>query len=87
MKDLLPLGSVVSLKDATKSLMIIGKRIVSNNEKFDYLSVLFPEGYISKESFYSFNNGDIEEVKFLGCINVESQVFDSLVKEEDDKNM
>ena len=48
MKDLLPIGSVVLLKEATKKLVIIGVLQVNPNENkiYDYLAVPYPEGYI-----------------------------------------
>ena len=46
MKDLLPIGSVVLLKDATKKLVIIGVLQVNaeQNKMYDYLAVPYPEG-------------------------------------------
>ncbi len=44
MKDLLPIGSVVLLKDATKKLVIIGVLQVNaeQNKMYDYLAVPYP---------------------------------------------
>lgn len=84
MKDLLPIGSVVMLKEATKSLMIVGtmQRDEDGNE-FDYISVVFPEGYINSEYFFLFNHEDIVDVKFVGYINAESQTYIQLLKEQE----
>lgn len=84
MKDLLPIGSVVMLKEATKSLMIVGtmQRDEDGNE-FDYISVVFPEGYINSEYFFLFNHEDIVDVKFVGCINAESQTYIQLLKDQE----
>ena len=51
MKNLLPIGSVVLLKDATKKLVIIGILQVnpSENKIYDYLGVPYPEGYVSSD--------------------------------------
>lgn len=76
MKNLLPLGSVVLLENATKSLLIVGTdQIDEDNIRYDYISCVFPEGYIDSETFFLFNNEDIKEVKFVGCINAESQTY------------
>ncbi len=83
MKKLLPIGSVVSLKGATKSVMIIG--ILQGDEegnRFDYISCLYPEGYIDQETFFLFNHDDIEQVEFLGCINAEMQVYMERLKQQ-----
>lgn len=81
MKDLLPIGSVVMLKEATKSLMIVGTmQRDEEGHEFDYISVVFPEGYINSEYFFLFNHEDIVDVKFVGCINAESQTYIQLLK-------
>lgn len=84
MKDLLPLGSVVLLKEATKSLMIIGTTQKDDeNRIFDYIAVVFPEGYINAETFFLFNHEDIEDVRFVGCINAESQVYTQILRNQE----
>lgn len=81
MKDLLPIGSVVILKEATKSLMIVGIMQRDNNgNTYDYIAVIFPEGYINAETFFLFNHEDIDKVNFVGCINAESQTYIQLIK-------
>lgn len=81
MKELFPLGTVVLLKEASKSLMIVGTtQMDEDGNEFDYISVVFPEGYIDEETFFLFNHEDIESVLFVGCINVESQVYSQMMK-------
>lgn len=75
MPELLPIGSVVLLKEATKKLMIIGiLQVDQDNDKlYDYLAVPFPEGYINEENNFLFDHDDIQEVFFTGFINQETQ--------------
>lgn len=75
MKTLFSIGSVVRVKDAEKDLMIIG--IMQRSEKgvFDYLGVLYPEGYLDAEHVYLFNHEDIVSVEYLGYYNAEMQAF------------
>ncbi len=81
MKELLPIGSVVMLKEATKSLMIVGvMQKDDDGREYDYISVVFPEGYINSETFFLFNHEDIVDVRFVGCINAESQTYMQLLK-------
>lgn len=65
-KDLLPIGSVVVLKDTEKALMVIG--ILPRNEETvkDYIGVLYPEGFINTDTFLIFDHKDIELVLFRG---------------------
>ena len=84
-ENLLPVGSVVQVKDAEKKLMIIG--ILMNNEgvRYDYMTVLFPEGYMDQQHMYLLNHEDIEKVLFLGYMNTEFQVFRGLLINELEK--
>ena len=84
MKDLLPIGSVVLLQKATKSLMIVGTMQIDDEGKlYDYISCPFPEGYINEETFFLFNHEDIAEVHFVGCINAESQTYNQSIRNEE----
>lgn len=60
--ELLPIGTVVLLKNAEKRLMIfgIGQTDTSNREEYDYIGVLYPEGSIGDEARFLFNHSDIE---------------------------
>lgn len=70
--DLLPIGSVVLLKEGEKRLMIIGimqrdaGRFGIGKKDCDYLGVFYPEGYLGKEHQYLFNHEDIEKIFFRG---------------------
>lgn len=77
MKDLLPIGSVVLLKDATKKLVIIGVLQVNaeQNKMYDYLAVPYPEGYLGSDNNYLFNHGDINDIIFRGYTNPERDIF------------
>lgn len=78
MKNLLPIGSVVLLKDATKKLMIIGILQINpsdNNKMHDYLGVLYPEGFIGEKNNFLFDHEDINDVIFAGYQNPEREVF------------
>lgn len=74
MKKLLPIGTVVTLKEGKKSLMIIGiMQKDDENKVYDYIACVYPEGYINSELFFLFNHEDIETVRFVGFIDAESQ--------------
>jgi len=68
-KDLLPIGSIVLLKDGEKRLMINGimqSDANGNKEEYDYLGILYPEGHIGDQFQYLFNHEDIKEIIFRG---------------------
>ena len=77
-KELLPIGSVVRLMDGEKKLMIIGVKQTDSEgdgKEYDYLGVLYPEGYIGEEYQYLFDHDVIEEVYFKGYDEAERQDF------------
>lgn len=81
LKNLLPLGTVVLLKEASKKLMIIGyKPILPNTEtEYDYIGVLYPEGFIGNNSSFLFNHNDINDTIFKGYTNPEYEEFIEMV--------
>lgn len=80
MKTFLPIGTVVQLQEAEKSLMIIGTmQATEDGTEYDYIGCVFPEGYIDDETFFLFNTEDIEKVHFVGCVNAESQAYNLMI--------
>ena len=77
MKNYLPIGSVVILKDGEKSIMIYGRKQIhaSTNKEYDYVACLYPEGNINEEFTYLFNAEDIESVIFEGYKNDDESEF------------
>jgi hypothetical protein len=75
--QLYPIGTVVTLKEATKKLMIIGVLTADTSESkiYDYMGIPYPEGYLDAETMFLFMQDDISDVHFLGYINAEHQAF------------
>ena len=77
-KDLLPIGSVVLLKGATKKMMIFGiKQLDEKNPEieYDYSGVPYPEGNVGTDAQYLFNHSDIGMVAFRGYEDEEREEF------------
>lgn len=77
-KDLLPIGSVILLKNAKKKLMIYGiKQLDSKNPEveYDYIGVFYPEGNMGPDYQFLFNHEDIDTVYFKGYHTEEREVF------------
>ena len=85
-KQLLPNGSVVTLKGATKKLMTIGIEVeMEGDEKtYDYIAIPYPEGYIDSETMFLFMQEDIENVSFVGFVDAQLQVFRTALEETDE---
>ena len=73
-KELLPIGSIVLLKDGEKRLMISGIMQTDTGgtqKNYDYMAVLYPEGHIGEGFQYLFNHEDINEIIFRGFEDAE----------------
>ena len=77
MPELLPLGSVVTLVEGDKKIMIVGRlqKHVETGKIFDYAAVLWPEGMIDSKQLYLFNQEDIQRLYFVGLQDVEEFNF------------
>ena len=68
-EGLLPVGSIILLKEGNHRLMIIGycQKLLSQPEKvYDYVGCLFPEGFISADRNYLFNRDQIDKIYHVG---------------------
>lgn len=85
LQGLLPIGSVVLLKESTKRIMVIGvcQKGGSDPDKiWDYAGVLFPEGYISSDRLFLFDTEQIGQIYQIGYLDVESINFKLRADEE-----
>lgn len=85
MKKILPIGSVVLLKEAEKRIMIIGyypTSVVDNKEvTYDYSGCLYPEGVIDSDKSMLFNHDDIDHLFFYGLMDEEQEEFAKALEE------
>jgi len=87
-KDLLPIGSIVILKDGEQPLMIYGIMqsdgeggLFKKTKEFDYVSVPYPQGNLGPGMTFLFNHEDIKEIIFRGYESEErSKFLDELVE-------
>ena len=84
MKEYLPLGSVVTLKEGEKKLMICGRvqREVRSRTVYDYCACLYPEGMIDSRSVYLFDQEDIDRIYHIGLQDQEEFAFRHHMEEE-----
>lgn len=85
MKQFLPLGTVVLLKDAEKKLMIVGRSQAMDGTHYDYSACLFPEGYIGSDQMVVFNQEDIGKVFYMGMQNEEEFAFRGVLAASEEK--
>lgn len=78
MKNYLPIGSIVLLKNGQKKVMIYGRRQSRVNEpdkEYDYIACLYPEGNINENYMYLFDHENIAEVIYRGYSDAEEEAF------------
>lgn len=78
MEKILPIGSIVKLKNGTQKIMIINRGALFNNGGtigyFDYSACLYPFGQTDQRVHF-FNEEDIEKVIFTGYSDEEEENF------------
>lgn len=76
-KELLPIGSIVLLKEGKKKLMVFGIRQTDakSGREYDYSGVLYPEGNLGNETWFLFDDENIAEVYFRGYEDAERKDF------------
>lgn len=76
-KNLLPIGSVVSLIGGEKRLMVCGRIVCKGGEEqiYDYVGCLYPEGLMDSSEMYFFNRDAIEDYYFIGFQDKEELRF------------
>ena len=82
-KGLLPIGSVVLLKNGKKKVMVYGIKQTdqSSGIEYDYISVLYPEGNMGDGTQFLFSHEDIDDIFFRGYEDEEREGFiDNLSK-------
>lgn len=78
----LPIGSVVLLKNSSKKLMIMGFAQVAadNSEKvYDYVGCVFPEGFLGPEQTFLFDSHQIDKIYAVGYQDEEQMAFKTRV--------
>lgn len=75
---LLPIGSVVKVKNVEQKLVIFGilqKGKAAPDRTFDYVAVPYPEGLQDMRLNIGFDHGDIEEVVYRGYEDEDRKAF------------
>ncbi len=81
MKEYLPIGTVVLLKNGSKKVMIYGRKQIAteNGQEFDYVACLYPEGNINDDYTFLFNNENIDKIIFKGYSDEEEVEFQKVL--------
>ena len=87
LSQLLPIGSVVLLKEGNKRVMIVGRlqRQAGTDKVWDYSACFYPEGILNPSELFLFNHDQIQIVFFLGFQDKEGLEFQKVLTEQYDK--
>lgn len=83
-KNLLPIGSVVKLEGGERFVMIIGRIVLAqgNDNIFDYVGCLYPEGMAKDDNLTFFNRDNIEQIYFIGYQDEQELTYRTEVLDE-----
>jgi len=78
----LPIGTVCRLKDAARSLMIIGFCVSKedDNKVYDYFGCIYPEGVIDQNINFLFDHDQIAEIIHKGLESEQQQELNNTLK-------
>src|SRR5699024_4865274 len=83
--DVLPIGSIVRLKNGSVKLMILNRAPLYNKNGvigyFDYSACIYPTGK-TEEGAYFFNKNDIEKIYFEGYKDEQEELFREKYEEQ-----
>lgn len=73
----LPLGSVVTLREGEKKLMVFGRhqQDTAGDRVFDYAGVPYPEGNVGPRATFLFDHDAIAEIHYLGYADEEEAAW------------
>ena len=66
---ILPLGTVIRVKEKKERYVIIGRRVIKDDKNYDYLCVTYPYGFNDLIDFLYINDEEVTSMYFLGNIN------------------
>lgn len=84
MKELLPIGTVLTLKEGTRKLMVTGRlqREKKTGKVYDYAACLWPEGMIDSRYCYLFNNENVHILYHIGYQSTEEFQYRTILDEQ-----
>lgn len=76
-RELLPIGSVVLLKEGKKKAMIFGIKQTdkASGKEYDYIGVVYPEGNLGEQLQFFFQHENIDQVFFRGYEDEDRRSF------------
>lgn len=84
----LPIGTVCSLKNNNKKIMIISYFSLEYNgnvKMYDYKGCVYPEGLLLPAQTVSFNHEEIEKIEYVGFKNEQYEIFNNMLNRKEEE--
>lgn len=83
-KEILPLGSIVTLKGGTKKIMVCGRiqEEKKSGKLFDYSACYYPEGILDPTELFLFQHEDVDTIYFVGMQEADEFAFRLFMEEK-----
>lgn len=87
-KKYLPIGTICTLKNNNKKIMIISYFSLEYNgnvKMYDYKGCVYPEGLLLPAQAVSFDHDDIDKVEYMGFKNEQYEIFNNMLNRSDEQ--
>lgn len=87
-KKYLPIGTICTLKNNNKKIMIISYFSLEYNgnvKMYDYKGCVYPEGLLLPAQAVSFDHADIEKIEYMGFKNDQYEIFNNMLNRSEEK--
>ena len=84
----LPIGTICSLKNNNKKIMIISYFSLEYNgnvKMYDYKGCVYPEGLLLPAQTVSFNHEEIEKIEYVGFKNEQYEIFNNMLNRKEEE--
>lgn len=85
----LPIGTICSLKNNNKKVMIVSYFSMEYHGKitmYDYKGCVYPEGLLLESQLISFNHNDIENIDYIGFKNEQYDALNRALNQEKEES-
>lgn len=82
--EFLPIGTIITLKNGNKRIMICGflQERQEDHKIYDYVACMYPEGILDPDELFLFNNEDIDQVHYIGMQDAEEFQFNEFLRQQ-----
>lgn len=81
----MPIGTVVTLREGTKKVMICGRvqEDTATNKVYDYCACYYPEGILDPHELFLFNEEDVDIIYYVGMQDSEEFAFRAFLNDHE----